>query len=68
MLGGAYERFQEDLAVAGTWREAYDLEANLFPWAHFELNLLARYQTRATNAVGDTPRGSLVMFQLHYYL
>jgi len=68
MLGAAYERFQEDLAVKGTGRDAYDGELNVFPWAHFELNLLMRYQTRATVAPGDTPRGSLVMLQLHYYL
>jgi hypothetical protein len=68
MLGVAYERFQEDLAVKGTGRDAYDVEVNVFPWAHFELNLLGRYQTRATVAPGDTPRGSLVMLQLHYYL
>ncbi len=46
----------------------YDVEVNVFPWAHFELNLLGRYETRATVAPGDTPRGSLVMLQLHYYL
>ena len=68
MLGGAYELYQEDLAVKGTRREALDLEVNVFPWAHFELNLLGRYQTRATTAVGDTSNGSLLMLQLHYYL
>jgi hypothetical protein len=68
MLGGAYEIFQEDLAVKGTLREAGDLEVSLFPWAHFELNLLGRYQTRATTGVGDTGHGSLLMLQLHYYL
>ena len=68
MIGGAYEVYQENLAVKGTLREAADLELNLFPWAHFELNLLGRYQTRATTAIGDTPSGSLLMLQLHYYL
>ena len=68
MLGAAYERFQENLAVKGTGRDAYDGEVNMFPWAHFELNLLGRYETRASVSPGDTPRGSLVMLQLHYYL
>jgi len=68
MLGLAYERFQEDLAVSATGRNAGDLEVSIFPWAHFELNLLGRYETRATAAPNDTTRGSLVMLQLHYYL
>ena len=67
MLGVAYERFQEDSAVKGTGRDAYDVEVNVFPWAHFELNLLGRYQTRATVAArrhaarlaGDAPAALL---------
>jgi hypothetical protein len=68
MLGVAYERFQEDLSVKNTGRNAVDGEVSLFPWAHFELNLLGRYETRATAAPNDTTNGSLVMLQLHYYL
>ena len=65
MLGAAYERFQENLAVKGTGRNAYDLEINFFPWAHFELMLLGRYMT-----VGQQgqPAATLMMAQLHYYL
>jgi hypothetical protein len=70
MVGLAYERFQEDLNVSTTGRNAYDIEVNFFPWAHWELILLARYQKAVD---GPTPplvndSASLVMLQLHYYL
>jgi hypothetical protein len=68
MVGLAYERFQEDLNVSSTGRNAGDIEVGFFPWAHFELNLLARYQ-QAANAPGlDTNSASLVMLQFHYYM
>jgi hypothetical protein len=65
MAGVAYERFQEDLAVKGTGRNAYDVEVNLFPSAHFEVGLLGRLQSRVAAGAGDA---SLAMLQLHYYL
>jgi len=70
MAGAAYERFQEDLAVSGTGRNAYDGEVNLFPWAHFELSLFMRYQKPQAVAGGgpDSSAASLVMLQFHYYL
>jgi len=68
MLGIAYERFQEDLTVKNTGRNAYDAEVSLFPWAHFELNLLARFQGYAAPGSTDPQRASLLMLQLHYYL
>ena len=68
MAGVAYERFQEDLAVSRTGRNAYDLEVNLFPWAHFELGVLGRYQRQAAFGTTDDSRASLAMLQLHYYL
>jgi hypothetical protein len=71
MAGVAYERFQEDLAVAGTGRNAYDAEVNFFPWAHVEVLLLGRYQ-KAENPTPPGPQNSaaasLWMLQLHYYL
>ena len=67
MAGLAYERFQEDLSVAGTGRNAVDLEVNFFPWAHFELVGLARYQFIAPSTQDETS-ASLFMLQLHYYL
>jgi hypothetical protein len=58
----AYERYQEDLAVSKTSHDALDIEINFFPWAHFELVGLGRFQW--------TPGApaQLGMLQLHYYL
>jgi hypothetical protein len=65
MVSPMYERFQENLGVAGTGRNAYDLQINLFPYAHVELVLFGRYQM-----VGQQgqPAATLLMGQLHYYL
>ena len=65
MLGGAYERFQENLAVKGTGRNAFLGQLNVFPYAHTELVFLFRYLI-----VGDNgqPAATLGMIQLHYYL
>ena len=68
MIGVAYERYQEDLAVAGTARTGLDAQVNFFPWAHFELVLLGQYQFSGTGATTDGPTASLFMLQLHYYL
>jgi hypothetical protein len=68
LMGGlAYERFQENLSVSGTGRNAYDLQLNVFPWAHCEAVLLGRYQITGAGAV-DGGTATLVMLQLHYYL
>jgi hypothetical protein len=71
MAGVAYERFQENLSVGGTGRNAVDAEVNLFPAAHFEIVLFGRYQ-KAQSATGamsaDSAAASLAMLQLHYYL
>jgi hypothetical protein len=68
MAAVAYERYQEDLRVAGTGRNAFDLEASFFPWAHFELSFLARYQVAGPSVTETDATGSLLMLQLHYYL
>jgi hypothetical protein len=67
MIGAAYERFQEDLSLKSTGHNAYNLSASFFPWAHFEVYLLGRYQTIGSGA-SDGPATSLLMAQLHYYL
>jgi hypothetical protein len=67
MASLAYERFQENLGVAGTGRNAYDLQANFFPWAHCEVVLLGRFQLTGSGAV-DGGTAQLFMLQLHYYL
>ena len=46
---------------------AVDLEVNFFPWAHFELVGLARYQSLGPSTA-DEASASLLMLQLHYYL
>ena len=68
MAGLAYERFQEDLALASTAHDAFDLELSLFPWAHFELLAIGRFQLLRGSATGDGQHASLGMLQFHYYL
>jgi hypothetical protein len=70
MASLAYERFQEDISLGKTGHNAYDVQANWFPWSHFELVLLYRYQTVSAGLAGQTdgPATSLLMGQLHYYL
>ena len=73
MLSAYYERFQEDLSVKGTGRNALDGEINFFPYAHFEVVLIGRYQPKTDSlttggmTLGETA-ASLGMLQLHYYL
>jgi len=65
MASLAYERFQENLSVSTTARNAYDLQVQVFPYAHCELVLLGRLVP-----VGQAgqPAANLLMVQLHYYL
>jgi hypothetical protein len=67
MLGVAYERFQENLSVSKTGRNAVNGQINVFAWAHVELVLLARYQWVGSGSADGQP-STLGMFQLHYYL
>jgi hypothetical protein len=64
MLSAAYERFQENLAVKGTGRNAILGQINFFPYAHCEIVILYRHQLIGQ----DQPAASLGMVQLHYYL
>lgn len=73
MAGVAYERFQEDLALGRTAHDAFDIEASFFPWAHFEVLAIGRFQFLGSGATGggatdDGANASLAMLQLHYYL
>jgi len=65
MAAVIYERYQENLSVSTTARNAIDGEVNLFPYAHCEVVLFGRYLK-----VGQQgqPSASLLMLQLHYYL
>jgi hypothetical protein len=67
MASVAYERYQTDLAVKGTGRNAWDAQINFFPWAHCEVLLLGRWQFTGTGT-SDGASASLLMLQLHYYL
>jgi hypothetical protein len=67
MLGGAYEHYQEDLSVKRTSHEAFDLQVNVFPWAHWELLLFARKTILGAGETDGAP-STLMMAQLHYYL
>jgi hypothetical protein len=68
MASVAYERYQENLSVSTTARSSFDLQTNFFPWAHWELVLLAQYQIIGSGATSQGPHDSIVMLQLHYYL
>jgi hypothetical protein len=67
MAAVAYERYQENLDLSTTGRNAYDIQLNVFPWAHCEIVLLGRYQLVGGGAM-DGGSASLGMLQLHYYL
>lgn len=67
MVGAAFERFQENLTVSRTGRNAVDGQINFFAWAHVELVLLGRYQWTGAGSADGSP-ATLGMLQLHYYL
>jgi hypothetical protein len=68
MASLAYERYQEDLLIATSARNALDAQVNFYPWAHFELILLGQYQIMGSGGTNQGANASLVMLQLHYYL
>jgi hypothetical protein len=63
MVGGAVHRWQPDLRLHSS-RDAFDINVQYFPRAHFELHLLLR-----ASGEGDYDMPGLLTFlQLHYYL
>jgi hypothetical protein len=65
MIGGAIQRWAPDLTLQGSTRNALEVNAQAFPWAHVELHLLLRAEATG----GDTFEPNLLsMLQLHYYL
>jgi hypothetical protein len=64
MLGVTAERYDEDLAVKRTFRDAYTLQAQYFPRAHFEIHALAKVDLQGEYA----DPGFLGLLMLHYYL
>jgi hypothetical protein len=67
MLGLSGERYQEDMRVARTARNAVNLQLQLFPWAHCELLALGRYQMSGSGSADGTG-ATLALLQFHYYL
>ncbi len=65
MLGATIQRWDPDLSLRGASRNAFQLDAQMFPWAHVELHLLTRIEATG----GDTTHPDLLaLLQLHYYL
>ena len=64
MLGGALERFDEDMTVKDVARDAASLSVQYFPWAHWELLMFGKLEFQSD--YGDP--SSSAMLQLHYYL
>ena len=64
MLGGALERFDEDMTVKDVARDAATLSVQYFPWAHWEFLLFGKLEFQGD--YGDA--SSSAMLQLHYYL
>jgi hypothetical protein len=65
MIGVAVQRWAPDLTLRGSTRNALELNAQAFPWAHVELHLLTRVEATG----GDTTDPNLLaLLQLHYYL
>jgi len=65
MIAPMFERFQENISVSTTGRNAGDLQINLFPYAHCEVVLFGRYMKVGQ---ANQPAATLLMAQLHYYL
>ena len=64
MVTISHERFDEDLGVRATARDAASVALQWFPLAKWELMFIGKAERHGTNA----RRTSLGMFQLHYYL
>lgn len=64
MLTAAFERFDPDLSASATFRDAFRLEAQLFPWAHWELHAMTKLEWQGEYR--DPNLLSLLL--LHYYL
>lgn len=65
LIGLVAQRFAPDVTFGGTTRNAVEVNAQAFPWAHTEAHLLLRAE--ATGGQTFHP-GWLALFQLHYYL
>jgi hypothetical protein len=66
MAGLFWDRFDQDLGTKADQKDAFGLQVNWFPYAHFEAILLSRMELTDFGSGGDT--AAYVMLQLHYYL
>ncbi len=65
MIGAAVQRWDPDLTLRGSSRNALELNLQAFPFAHGEAHLLLRLEATG----GDTFQpNALSLLQLHYYL
>jgi hypothetical protein len=64
MLTGAYEKFDTDLEVSATFRDAYRFEVQYFPWAHFEVHWLNKIELQSDYSQPTF----LSLLMGHYYL
>ncbi len=65
MIGATLQRWDPDLSLRGSSRNALQLDGQVFPWAHVELHLLTRIESTGGDA---THPNLLALLQLHYYL
>ena len=65
LVGSAAHMWEPDLTLRATTRQAFDVTAQYFPWAHVELHLLLRGS--AQGGFADEPN-FLGLLQVHYYL
>lgn len=65
LLSAQLERFDADLGLSETDRDAASLTLQLFPRAHWEAVFMGKLEAQGADY---TEPGSLFMFMLHYYL
>jgi hypothetical protein len=65
MFGTALEKWVPDLAVADTTREAFQINMQYFPRAHWEIMLMSKLEFQG---LFELDPSQTHMFMLHYYL
>ncbi len=65
MIGATIQRWDPDVTLRGSSRNAFQLDGQVFPYAHVELHLLTRIETTGRDA---TAPNLLALLQLHYTL
>lgn len=65
LIGATLQRWDPDVSLRGSSRNAFQLDGQMFPWAHVELHLLTRIESTGGDAMHPD---LLALLQLHYYL